>query len=55
MADKTKKEKPKEDLSDEQLDEVAGGVVRKPVMLSPEALSTDEKLTTETSKLRRRQ
>ena len=38
----------------EQLDEVAGGVIRKPVKLAPEALSTDEKLTTETSKLRAR-
>jgi hypothetical protein len=57
MADKTnktKKEKPKEDLSDEQLDDVSGGVVRRAVML-PADPDADQKLTSDTSKLRRRQ
>ena len=55
MSDETKKEKAQpEELNEEQLDEVAGGVVKRAVMLSPEELSAKQKLTTDTSNLRRR-
>jgi hypothetical protein len=55
MSDETKKEKAgPEELSDEQLDEVAGGRQKRQVKTTTTNLSPDETLTTETSALRAR-
>jgi bacteriocin-like protein len=52
MSDETKKEKAgPEELSDEQLDQVSGGATKRRVKTTTTNLSSDEKLTTDSSDL----
>jgi hypothetical protein len=55
MANETKKQKTKpEELNDEQLDQVAGGRLRRQLDSTTTKLSSDEELTTESVKRVRR-